>query len=123
MDGVKDGEDGAARVPKDVLDIMADHHFVKNCRQHSHALEHERPLREGPALLPASSEPRPSELVQADELWDRLTALCPPAHRELLRLKRQGFGLAEIAARTGLHEGSVRRILYDLGRKLTASRG
>jgi RNA polymerase sigma-70 factor (ECF subfamily) len=46
--------------------------------------------------------------------------LCPPAHRELLRLKRQGYALAEIASRTGLHEGSVRRILYELARRLAA---
>ncbi len=49
--------------------------------------------------------------------------LCPPAHRDLLELKRQGFPLAEIAARTGLHESSVRRIVYDLQRKLAAVRG
>ena len=48
--------------------------------------------------------------------------LCPPAHHELLRLKRQGLSLAEIAARTSLHEGSVRRILYDLARKVAAAR-
>ena len=47
---------------------------------------------------------------------------CPPAHRELLRLKRQGLPVAEIAARTGLHEGSVRRILYDLARRLSLAR-
>ena len=46
-----------------------------------------------------------------------MLALCSPAHHELLRLKRQGLRLAEIAARTGLHESSVRRILYDLARR------
>ncbi len=48
--------------------------------------------------------------------------LCPPAHRDLLDLKRRGFPLAEIATRTGLHESSVRRILYDLARKLAVVR-
>ena len=51
------------------------------------------------------------------------SGLCPPAHHNLLELKRQGFPLAEIAARTGLHESSVRRILYDLARRLAAARG
>jgi DNA-binding IclR family transcriptional regulator len=37
-------------------------------------------------------------------------------------LKRQGLLLTEIAARTGLHEGSIRRILYDLARRLAISR-
>ena len=45
-----------------------------------------------------------------------------PAHREILILKRQGLPLAEIAARTGLHEGSIRRILYDLARRLAIPR-
>jgi RNA polymerase sigma-70 factor (ECF subfamily) len=47
---------------------------------------------------------------------------CPPAHREILVLKRQGLLLSEIAARTGLHEGSIRRILYDLARRLAVPR-
>jgi RNA polymerase sigma-70 factor (ECF subfamily) len=50
-----------------------------------------------------------------------MLALCPPAHHELLRLKRQGLGLAEIAARTGLHESSVRRILYNLASRYAES--
>ena len=33
-----------------------------------------------------------------------------------------GFRLGEIAARTGMHEGSVRRILYDLARRLAVAR-
>jgi RNA polymerase sigma-70 factor (ECF subfamily) len=33
-------------------------------------------------------------------------------------LKREGLPLTEIAARTGLHEGSVRRILRRLSRDL-----
>jgi RNA polymerase sigma-70 factor (ECF subfamily) len=67
--------------------------------------------------LPAARQPQPSELAQADETWQEMLALCPPAHRELLVLKRQGVSLAEIAARTRLHESSVRRILYDLARR------
>jgi RNA polymerase sigma factor (sigma-70 family) len=65
-----------------------------------------------------SSEPRPSEEAQARDLWEHLLSLCPPNHRELLHLKREGLPLAEIAARTGLHQSSVRRILYELRRKL-----
>jgi RNA polymerase sigma-70 factor (ECF subfamily) len=44
--------------------------------------------------------------------------LCPPDHHSVLLLKRDGLPLAEIAARTGLHEGSVRRILRQLSRDL-----
>jgi RNA polymerase sigma factor (sigma-70 family) len=62
--------------------------------------------------------PRPSEVVQADDLWDRMLALCPPDHHAILHLRREGLQLTEIAARTGLHEGSVRRILRRLAREL-----
>jgi RNA polymerase sigma-70 factor (ECF subfamily) len=43
---------------------------------------------------------------------------CPPEHRAILQLRREGFRLHEIAARTGLHEGSVRRVLRQLARDL-----
>ena len=62
---------------------------------------------------------RVSETVRADELWRQMLAVCPPAHYELLNLKRQGASLAEIAAKTGLHQSSVRRILYDIARRVT----
>jgi RNA polymerase sigma-70 factor (ECF subfamily) len=56
--------------------------------------------------------------VAADELWQRMLALCPPGHHQLLHLRKQGLTLDEIARRTGLHEGSVRRILRRLSRQL-----
>ena len=103
---------------------LARNRFLDRCRKHRTALSRERPLTEAsPAGVIAAHEPRPSEVAQHNELWDRMLALCPPAHHELLRLKRQGLGLAEIAARTGLHEGSVRRILYDLARRVAAGGG
>jgi RNA polymerase sigma factor (sigma-70 family) len=93
--------------------------FIDRVRRHHRAVEQERPLTDADheAALP-SAEPRPSEVVEADELWNELLALCPPQHHELLRLKRQGHSLAEIAEQTGLHESSVRRVLYDLARRL-----
>ncbi len=47
---------------------------------------------------------------------------CSPAHREILVLKRQGMPNGEIARLTGLHEGSVRRILYELARRMAIPR-
>lgn len=94
-------------------------HFVNHCRRFGSDLDREQRLGDDDSVgLPASDEPRPSEVVQADELWGTLMALCPPPHRQILELKRQGLALAEIASRTGLHEGSVRRVLYDLARRL-----
>jgi len=82
------------------------------------AKDHERSIAAlNPDAFPASI-PRPSEIVRADDLWERMLALCPPEHHELLRLKRQGLRLTEIAARTGMHEGSVRRILRRLARQM-----
>jgi RNA polymerase sigma factor (sigma-70 family) len=66
----------------------------------------------------ADDTPRPSEVAQANDLWDRLLAICPPEHHGILLLRREGLSLHEIAARTGLHEGSVRRILRRLAREL-----
>ena len=98
-------------------------HFFLHCRRNRPALERERPMPgvESPAI-PASDQPRPSQIVQADELWDTILGFCPPVHREILRLKRQGRPLGEIAAQVGMHEGSVRRVLYDLARKLADER-
>jgi RNA polymerase sigma-70 factor (ECF subfamily) len=98
-------------------------HFANHCRRNRLALEHEQPFTEdnSPAH-PACDQPRPSQVAQADELWSTLMDLCPPAHRQILELKGQGVPLAEIADRTGLHESSVRRILYDLAKRLAAVR-
>jgi RNA polymerase sigma-70 factor (ECF subfamily) len=91
--------------------------FVDRLRQHRNALEHERPLSDG-ELECLPSDGRVSEVAQADELWGQMLSVCPPAHSELLRLKRQGLSLAEIAQRTGLHASSVRRVLYEIARRL-----
>jgi RNA polymerase sigma-70 factor (ECF subfamily) len=100
------------------------HRFFDRLRRHRRALERERPLAEGDLeeMLPAG-DPQPSDVLQADELWEQLLELCPPAHREILRLRRDGALTAEIAARTGLHEGSVRRILNTLSQRLARRRG
>lgn len=95
------------------------HRFIDRYRQHRRALERERPLIDGEGEgAPVSPGPRPSEVARADDLWDKLLALCPPEHHDVLRLKRQGLEAPEIAARTGLHEDSVRRVLRQLARRL-----
>jgi RNA polymerase sigma-70 factor (ECF subfamily) len=92
--------------------------FIDRLRQHQHWLEREQPLTDlGGREDPRSQDAAPSEEAQANEVWARLLKLCPPDHRDLLRLKQQGFSLAEIAAHTGLHPGSIRRILSELARR------
>jgi RNA polymerase sigma-70 factor (ECF subfamily) len=86
------------------------------------ALEHEQHLPDGDeAAAFASDQPRPSEVAQANELWETLLANCPQEYHLLLQLKRQGLPLETIADQTGLHEGSVRRILRKLARTVACS--
>jgi RNA polymerase sigma factor (sigma-70 family) len=97
--------------------------FIDLVREHRHALAAEQPLESADGLLLKARQPRPSEDVQAEELWSRMVALCPPEHRPILELKRQGKSLAEIAKHTGLHPSSIRRILYELARYVPEIRG
>lgn len=90
-------------------------------RLHTSA-ERERPLAAdlGVDSYPGR-DPSPSQVVEADELWEQMLALSPPEHHEILRLKKQGLPAPEIAARTGLHQDSIRRILRNLARQLAAA--
>ena len=96
--------------------------LIDRYRQHHRALGHERPLAEiAVSDVPRSRQPKPSDVAQGRELWERMLETCPPAHRDILRLKRQALSLSEIADRVGLHEGSVRRILYDVARRMVGN--
>jgi RNA polymerase sigma factor (sigma-70 family) len=68
-----------------------------------------------------SAQPRPSEEAQATEMWERLLDSCPVEHRPILELRRHGYNLVEIGARTGFHPDSIRRILRGLARKLVCA--
>lgn len=93
--------------------------LIDRVRQHRQALEREQPLTDTvPANMPRSREPRASEVAQADDLWQQMLLLCPPEHHELLRLKCQGLPLADVAARTGMHVDSVRRVIRQLARQM-----
>jgi RNA polymerase sigma-70 factor (ECF subfamily) len=93
--------------------------FIDRLRQHHVALQCQRALDViPPDQAPASNADTPSEEAMAHELWDRLMHLCPPQHRRLIHLRREGHSLAEIAAQTGLHPSSLRRIFYEMARRL-----
>jgi RNA polymerase sigma factor (sigma-70 family) len=96
--------------------------LIDRHRQHATSLRLEHPASDVSIDgLAAAREDRPSEAIQADELWDRMLGSCPLAHRELLQMKRDGLALAEIAERSGLHPSSIRRIFYNLARRLGVS--
>jgi RNA polymerase sigma-70 factor (ECF subfamily) len=97
---------------------VARRRLISRIRHHAPAARREEPVAAGLDALPGREGHRPSEVAQASELWERMLALCPPDHHELLRLRKQGLTLDEIASRTNLHEGSVRRILRQLARQL-----
>jgi RNA polymerase sigma-70 factor (ECF subfamily) len=97
---------------------VARRRLISRVRHHLFAVQREAGSANLDAL-PGRGQTRPSEVVQAEELWQQMLDLCPPDHHAILFLRRQGLPLEEIARRTGLHEGSVRRILRRLARQLT----
>jgi len=103
---------------KALLATIARRRLVTRLRQNARSVDAAPPADTGFDLVSDPRHPRPSEVAQANDLWERMLDLCPPDHHEILHLKRQGLPLAEIASRTGLHEGSVRRILRQLSRDL-----
>jgi RNA polymerase sigma-70 factor (ECF subfamily) len=105
------------------LFTAARNRLIDRIRQHQKALDREEPIggdHEQRLLCP---QPCPSEVAQAGDLWERIRAACPAEHRPILQLRREGYSLAEIAARTGLHPDSVRRILRTLARQLAFQPG
>jgi RNA polymerase sigma-70 factor (ECF subfamily) len=101
------------------LYVATRNRLIDRIRKHQKAADREEPLGGGGHRheLPCA-RPRPSEVAQAGDLWDRILAHCPAEHRPILALRRQGYSLAEIAARADLHPDSVRRILRSLARQL-----
>ena len=98
------------------LFIATRNRLIDRIRQHQKNVDREEPL--GGLHDPPAPQPRPSEYAQAGDLWERMQDHCPAEHRPILDLRRQGYSLAEIGERTGLHPDSVRRILRTLARQL-----
>jgi len=94
--------------------------FIDRVRQHHRAARLETPLSDE-GLMTASTQPRPSESAIAAELWERLLAICPTEHHQLLKLRRAGASASDIANQLGMHDGSVRRILRELSVRLACS--
>jgi RNA polymerase sigma-70 factor (ECF subfamily) len=99
------------------------HRFIDRCRQHQATARHEQPLDTGGETLLADPQPQPSEVAAANELWESMLLHCPPDHRDLLKMRRQGLSVPEIAAQSGLHEDSIRRILREVARRLARHQG
>jgi RNA polymerase sigma-70 factor (ECF subfamily) len=87
------------------------HRFIDRLRRHRRMLEYERPLGR---LAPVDPTATAVDQTNATDLWETLLRYTPPAYHEILQLKRDGAETAEVAARTGYHPGSIRRILHEL---------
>jgi RNA polymerase sigma factor (sigma-70 family) len=92
-------------------------------QKHRRALVRERSLDETSSQsLGDAAQARPSQEAQGREFLEGVLRACPRAHHEVVQLRMSGHRMREIAARTGMHEGSVRRILYELARRLSIVR-
>jgi RNA polymerase sigma-70 factor (ECF subfamily) len=101
------------------LFIATRNRLIDRIRQHEKRAAREEPLGDPDRehCLPCP-QPCPSEVAEAEDLWGRIQAHCPPEHRPIVDLRRQGYSLSEIADRTGMHPDSIRRILRTLAREL-----
>jgi RNA polymerase sigma-70 factor (ECF subfamily) len=97
--------------------------LIDRSRHQQPALKRECPLigLKGEEL--SGRENRPSQVVQAGDLWQKMLDSCPAEHHEILRLRRQGLTLSDVADRTGLHPDSIRRILRMLARQIAFADG
>jgi RNA polymerase sigma factor (sigma-70 family) len=66
------------------------------------------------ALGKADPGPTPSQLVLAQDAWDRLLKDQPPQYQMILTLLRQGDTHEEVARKVGVNEKTVRRLLRKL---------
>jgi RNA polymerase sigma-70 factor (ECF subfamily) len=65
-------------------------------------------------------DPSPSQALQADERMAQLLAGRTPSESEILRLRREGLTLEEIAERVGLSERTIRRLIESLRARMEA---
>lgn len=63
---------------------------------------------------PTGREPSPSEVVVADDEWERLTAGLPDRERRMLQMLRDGHTHADTAAAFQLSEKTVQRLVRRL---------
>jgi RNA polymerase sigma-70 factor (ECF subfamily) len=69
----------------------------------------------------AGPDPTPSQVVQADDCWDKIVAGRSALDIEIVRLRRMGLTFEEIAERTGLSDRTVRRVIDHARRTIDPS--
>jgi RNA polymerase sigma-70 factor (ECF subfamily) len=78
-------------------------------------------IRRGNREVPrdvVATDPTPSQDAQARERLDQIHEGLTPREIEVVDLRRLGLTFEEIAARTGLHERTVRRVIEAIRRRI-----
>ena len=65
----------------------------------------------------AANDPSPSQNLQAEDCLRGIVAGGRPVETEIVELRRDGFTFEQIAAKIGLSESVVRRMLEQLRRR------
>ena len=94
--------------------VFAEHRRLTKTEKHALAQEERLYTRRGTreaARDVVSPDPSPSQAVQARDRLAQLTAGCSPREVQVIVLRHQGLTFEEIAARTGVNERTVRRII------------
>jgi RNA polymerase sigma factor (sigma-70 family) len=103
--------------------VLEEHRRLTCTRKYNLAREEPLYIRRGDREvlrdLP-SSDPSPSQDIQAKERWAQLVAGRTPQEVKVVELRRSGLTYPEIAAQTGLHESAVRRVIDSIRQRLEA---
>jgi RNA polymerase sigma factor (sigma-70 family) len=97
----------------------------RRTQTHKYNLGREEPLyvrrgnREVPREVPGS-DPTPSQDAQADDRLEQILEGRGEQERQVVDLRRHGLTYEEIAARLGMHESAVRRIVESIRRGMEA---
>jgi len=94
--------------------VQEQHRRLTRTEKYDLAREERLYVRRGDREVPRdviSPEPSPSQAVQANDRMAQLTAGRSPREVEVLKLRRQGLTLLEIAEQTGINERTVRRVI------------
>ena len=105
--------------------VREQHRRLTRTEKYDLAREERLYVRRGDREVPrevVSPEPSPSQAVQADDRMAQLTAGRSPLEIEVLTLRRQGLTFVEIAARTGINERTVRRVIESVRSLLESHR-
>lgn len=97
--------------------VLAEYRRRTRCQKYDLAREEPLYVRQGAREtlrdVPAH-DPTPSALAQASDRFRQLIHGRDPREASVLELRRSGLTFEEIAARTGMHERTVRRFLDGL---------